>query len=188
MRYLKLFMLTATIILLSGCTLPFQSDKYPAWNTNGLIDGKTLEDGRIVEAYQGLSINEVAHTRWLDFIIKDVTVCDTFETYRAADGKKLVVASIEVTNISDSKQKLSLEDFPLMWNLEKEEASYTYSFVPDIENVTFLTDNLVIDVGETVSFKTMYEVDDNLSKPFAIYYGEIYSDDLEGNSYYVYVR
>ena len=188
MRYLKLFMLAATIILLSGCTLPFQSDKYPAWNTNGLIDGKTLEDGRIVEAYQGLSINEVAHTRWLDFIIQDVTVCDTFETYRAADGKKLVVASIEVTNISDSKQKLSLEDFPLMWNLEKEEASYTYSFVPDIENVTFLTDNLVIDVGETVSFKTIYEVDDNLSKPFAIYYGEIYSDDLEGNSYYVYVR
>ena len=188
MKYLKSLLLITTIVLLSGCALPFQSEKYPAWSTNGLIDGKTLDDGRIVEAYQGLGINETAHTRWFDFIIQDVTVCDTFETYKAPNGKKLVVASIEVTNTSDSKQKLSLEDFPLMWNLEKEEASYTYSFVPDIPNVNFLKDNLTIGVKETVNFKTIYEVDDTLTRPFAIYYGELYSDDLEGNSYYIYVR
>lgn len=188
MKYIKLAVLITFIIILTGCTLPFQSEKYPAWNTDGIIDTKTLEDGRIVDGYQGLSINEVAHTKWLDFTIQNVTICDSFENYKANAGKKLVIASIEVTNTSDSKQYLSLEDFPLMWNLEKEEANYTYSFNPNIENVSFLKDNMVVKVNETITFKTIYEIDDNLSKPYAIYYGEMYSDDIEGNSYYVYVR
>ena len=188
MKYFKLIILLTLATILTGCTLPFQSDKYPAWKTNGLIDAKTLEDGRLVSGYQGLNINEVANTRWLDIIIKNVTVCDSFENYKAGASKKLVVANIEVTNTSDSKQYLSLEDFPLMWNLDEEDASYTYSFDPNIDSVSFLKDNMLIKVGETISFKTIYEIDDNLSKPYAIYYGEIYSDKVEGNSYYFYVR
>lgn len=188
MKYLKLIILLTLTTILTGCTLPFQSDKYPAWNTNGLIDSTTLEDGRVVAGYQGLSVNETAHTRWLDITIKNVTICDSFENYKASAGKKLVVANIDVANTSDAKQYLSLEDFPLMWNLDKEEANYTYSFNPNIDSAIFLKDNMVIKINETISFKTIYEIDDNLSKPYAIYYGEIYSDKIEGNSYYFYVR
>ena len=51
-----------------------------------------------------------------------------------------------------------------------------------------LKDNILVPVNVTVTFNTLYEIDKNISKPYAIFYGEKDSKNTEGNSFYIYLK
>ena len=168
-----------------ACSLPFQSSKYPAWSTNGIIDYEEV-NGKKTNGWQGLTMNDTAHTALFDIEVLDAKEVLEYASVKPSENSKLVLAKIAVTNISQEKQYLSKEDFPLMWNLQNNEASYVYSKKPVTSEM--LKDNLIVPVNETITFNTLYEIDKIISKPYAIFYGEKDSKNNEGHAFYIYLK
>lgn len=183
MKKSKIILLISLIFIVSGCTLPYQSKEYPAWNTNGLIDGEFIND-KFTSAYQGLSIGDTAHTNDFDITVTEislakVTNCDC--------NKNNVSATIKIKNTSNDKKKIFLEDFPLMWNLQDSDANFTYP-IKDGTGINYLIDETIIEPNQELNVDVIYEIDDNIKKPYAIYYGEVYENQKDGNSYYFYIK
>ena len=129
-KNLKKCILTVGILTTTcACSLPFQSSKYPAWSTNGIIDYEEV-NGKKTNGWQGLTMNDTAHTALFDIEVLDAKEVLEYASVKPSENSKLVLAKIAVTNISQEKQYLSKEDFPLMWNLQNNEASYVYSKKP----------------------------------------------------------
>lgn len=164
MKKIKSILIILSIILLSGCALPLQSTNYPAWKTKNLIKNNDSNSG-----FMGLYVGDTAHTT--DF---DITITSAEEV----DNKLNV--NLKIKNTTDSKKALTNKDFPLMWNLDKAQSSYTYSLDE--------TEKYIFAVNETKEIKISYDLKSNMKKPFAIYYGEVYEDKTDGNSYYFYLK
>ena len=182
----KYFLIVSISLFLSGCALPFQSNNYPAWNTKGILESYTLVDGRVVGGYLGAQVGIKVNAKWYDFTINSVEEIKEYQGYKPANNKKLIHSSITITNTSDKDVYIFDGDFALVWDLDKEERSYTTSIDPLDNNM--LKNEMVINVGETKTIDTVYEIDNNIKKPMAIYYYEQYSDGQRGNKYYVYIR
>lgn len=185
-KKVKLLSLLLLAMSLTGCSLPFQSTKYPAWNTKGVLESYTLTDGRVVDGWLGASIKDKVSAKWYDFTVNSVEFTKTYETYTASDGNTLVHANITINNTSDKTIYLFDGDFALVWNLSDENRSYTYSLEAFTD--TMLTNELAIGIGETKTIDTVYEISSDTKKPMAIYYYEQYSDGQKGNKYYIYIR
>lgn len=188
MKKYKLFILFITTLLLTGCSLPLQSDKYPSWKTNGVLEAYTLVDGRSVDGWLGTKVGEKVSAKWYDFTVNNVEIVDSYNGYSAEDGKVLIHSTITITNTSDKKVYLFDGDFLLMWNLENDERDYVYSKDPYFDGM--LVQDMEIGISETKTIHTIYEVDKKLfnKKTMAIYYHEQYSDGQKGNNYYVYIN
>lgn len=187
MNKIKLFSLILVLLLLTGCSLPYQSVKYPGWKTKGVLESYTLSDGRVVDGWVGDKIGSKINAKWYDFTVNYAEIVDYYEGVKAEDGKVLVHASISITNTSDKVVYLFDGDFALVWDLENDERSYAYSMDPYFNNM--LTNDEQINVGETKVIHTVYQIDKSVadSKTMAIYYHEQYSDGQRGNNYYIYI-
>lgn len=185
-RFNKLIILTICLLTLCGCSLPFQSDKYPAWNTKGLLESYMLVDGRIVDGWMGASIKQVIKAKWYEFVVNEVNEINEYNGYKPKDNKKLIQANITITNTSDKDVFLFEDDFALIWDLEKDQRQYITSIEP--LNDKMLRNEMVVKVGETINIDTVYEIDKSINKPMAIYYYEQYSDGQKGNKYYIYIK
>ena len=163
-KNIKTLLIAFAILILSGCSLPLQSSNYPAWKTKNLIMNKDSNSG-----FMGLYIGDTAHVT--DF---DITVLN----YEEKDNKLNI--TVKVKNITDTKKNISNKDFPLMWNLDKAKSSYTY---PLEDNKKY-----PINSNEEIEINISYELKSNMKKPLAIYYGEVYEDKTDGNSYYFYIK
>ncbi|MBR1416237.1 MAG: DUF4352 domain-containing protein [Bacilli bacterium] len=182
----KSIILTSSLFLLSGCALPFQSNKYPAWTTKGLLESYTLVDGRTVDGWMGLEVGTKVSAKWYDFTVNNIEELSEYSNYKASNDKKLIHATITITNTSDKDVYIFDGDFALVWNLDSEERKYVTSM--DAFTDTMLKNETVIKVGETKTIDTVYEIDKNIEKPMAIYYYEQYSDGQKGNKYYIYIK
>src|SRR5574344_791402 len=182
----KILVLTLAIIVLAGCTLPFQSNNYPTWETNGILESYTLTDGRIVDGWLGAKIGEKVSAKWYDFTVNYVEFLNDYASYTPESDKILVHASITIDNTSDKAIYLFDGDFALVWDLANDERSYAYSM--DAFTDSMLTNEMVINKGESKTIDTVYEIDKTVKKPMAIYYNEQYSDGQKGNKYYIYVK
>ena len=163
-KNIKTLLIAFTILILSGCSLPLQSSNYPAWKTKNLIMNKDSNSG-----FMCLYIGDTAH-------VTDVDI--TVLNYEEKDNKLNI--TVKVKNITDTKKNISNKDFPLMWNLDKEKSSYTY---PLEDNKKY-----PINSNEEIEINISYELKSNMKKPLAIYYGEVYEDKTDGNSYYFYIK
>ena len=178
----KTALLLSALVMLSGCALPFQSEKYPAWTTKGILESYTLSDGTSIDGWMGVNIGEKVSTKWYEFTVTSIEEVDSYQDYKAADNKKLIHSSITITNTLDKDIKITDEEFALVWNLEKEERSYVYPIKDKTEK------EIVIKTKETKTIDLLFEVDKNVEKPMAIYYYEQYNDGQKGNKYYIYYK
>lgn len=178
----KTILLLSTLVLLSGCSLPFQSNKYPAWSTKGILESYTLSDGTSIDGWMGLNIGDKVKTTGYEFTVTTIEEVGSYQDYKPNENKKLIHASITISNIIDKDIYITDEEFALVWNLEKEDRSYVYPLKDKTEKET------VIKVKETKTIDLLFEVDKDANKPMAIYYYEQYNDGQKGNKYYIYYR
>lgn len=181
-KFNKTIILSSSIILLSGCALPFQSDKYPAWTTKGILESYTLSDGRNIDGWMGSNIGDTIKTKWYDFTVNTIEEVKSYKDYKPQDNKKLIHASITITNNIEKNVVITNEDFALVWNLNKNERSYVYP-IKDIND-----EEITIKVKETKTIDILFELDNNAEKPMALYYYEQYNDGQKGNRYYIYYK
>ena len=185
-KLFKCSVLLFGMLTLSSCALPFQSSNYPAWSTKKILESYTLVDGRTVGGWMGANIKDKVSAKWYDFTVNYAEELSEYQGYKAGDGKKLVHANITITNTSEKEVYLFEDDFALIWDLDKEERSYISS-MPAYTN-TMLTNEIAININETKTIDTVYEIDKSIKKPMAIYYYEQYSDGQKGNKYYIYIK
>ena len=180
-RVKKAILLITTLALLSGCSLPFQSNKYPAWTTKGILESYTLSDGTNIDGWMGINIGDNVSTKEYDFTVTNIEEVQSYQEYKPSEDKKLIHVSITITNTIDKDIKISDEEFALVWNLEKEDRSYVYP-IKDVTN-----NETLIKTKETKTIDFLFEVDKNAQKPMAIYYYEEYNGQ-KGNKYYIYYK
>ena len=178
----KTILLSISLLLLSGCALPFQSDKYPAWTTKGILESYTLSDGRSIDGWMGSNIGDKINTKWYDFTVNSIEEVESFKDHKASDNKKLIHVSITITNTIDNNVYISNEDFALVWDLNKDDRSFVYP-IKDIND-----EEITIKVKETKTIDILFEIDKSAEKPMALYYFEQYSDGQKGNRYYIYYK
>ena len=178
----KTVLLLTTLVLLSGCSLPFQSNKYPAWTTKGILESYTLSDGTSIDGWMGVNIGDKISTKGYDFTVTSIEEVNSYQDYKPEDNKKLIHASVTISNTIDKDISITDEEFALVWNLEKEDRSYIY---PTKEKTN---KEIIIKTKETKTIDLIFEVDKNVEKPMAIYYYEQYNDGQKGNKYYIYYK
>jgi len=181
-RLNKTVLLLSTLVILSGCSLPLQSNDYPAWTTKGILESYTLSDGTSIDGWMGANIGEKISIKGYDFTVNTIEEVDSYQEYKTTDDKKLIHASITITNTIDKEISISDEEFAIVWNLEKEDRSYVYPVKEKTDKET------IIKVKETKTIDLLFEVDKNAKKPMAIYYYEQYNDGQKGNKYYIYYK
>ena len=184
-RISKIVLLSLSIIFLSGCSLPFQSASFPTWKTKGVLEYYYLSDGRAVDGWLGTKIGETVNAKWYDFTVNKVEEVNEYAGRKAADNKKLIHATITIKNTSNKDVYLFDEDFSLIWDLDKSERSHVSSLEAYTDNM--LSNELVVEQGQSKTIETVYEIDKDVKKPMALYYYEQYSADQKGNKYYVYI-
>ncbi len=184
-RSSKLLILGIICIILSGCSLPFQSSKYPSWSTKGILEGYTLSNGKIVGGWLGAQIGEKIVANSYTFVVNKIEEIKSYNGYNVQENKKLIHAQIEITNTTDKDIYVYDNDFALVWDLDKEDKNYQYSMDPFTD--TMLKNELIIEHGQTKSFDTVYEIDKSIDKPMAIYYFEQINGQ-KGNEYYIYFK
>lgn len=186
-RFNKGLILFSTLLFTSACAFPFQSSKYPTWETKGILESYTLIDGRSIDGWMGVNIGQTVSAKWYEFTVNSVEEISSYEGRDASDGKKLVHANITIKNTSEKEVYVFHDDFALIWDLDSDNRSYTTSL--DKYTDTMLDNKeTAVKVGETKTIDTVYEIDKNVKKPMAIYYYEQYSDGQKGNKYYIYVK
>ena len=176
----KLIIIIIGIFILSGCSLPFQSENYPGWTTKGVLEGYTLSNGKTVGGWLGAQVNEPINTSTYSFTVKKIEELKEYQNYKAQDNTILIHAQIEIANTTDKDITIFDSDFALVWDLEKEEKSNAYS-------LKSFNNELVIEQRNTKSIDIVYEINKDIKKPYAIYYYEQYNGQ-KGNEYYVYYK
>lgn len=185
-KFSKGIILSSTFLLFTGCAYPFQSNKYPAWTTKGILESYTLSDGRSIDGWVGANIGDVINTKWFKFTVNFIDEVDSYKNYKPENNKKLIHAQIKITNNSQEDINILDEDFALVWNLNKEERTYVYPKEYSIDANSYK--EITIGVNETKIVDIIYEIDNNTEKPWALYYNEQYNDGQKGNKYYIYLR
>lgn len=170
---IKIILLGTLVFLCYGCTLPFQSSSYPAWNTRGIIDTEDLSDGRVSNGWQGAEINTLIKTATFEFRVDDVSIDKNTNT---------LIADIYIKNTSDKNITLYAEEFPLIYNLEKKDSNYTYPLKEENKQ------KIILECDEDIHVKYKYEIDSKNKKPYAISYSEQSLENKTGNSYYIYIK
>ncbi len=178
----KTILLLSTLVLLSGCALPFQSKNYPAWTTKGILESYTLSDGTSIDGWMGVNVGDKVSTKWYDFTANTIEEVDSYQEYKASDNKKLIHVSITITNTLEKDVRIDDEDFALVWDLDKEDRSYVYPVKDKTPKETS------IKAKETKTIDLIFELDKNAKKPMAVYYYEQYEDGQKGNKYYIYYK
>ena len=181
----KLLLLLLSLFIISGCSLPMQSSKYPAWTTKGVLEGYTLTNGKTVGGWLGANIGDKIEANWYTFKVNKVEELDTYDKYSASNDNKLVHAEIQIKNTSEKDVYIFDEDFALVWDLDKDDINYSYSLKAITD--TMVDDELIILPGEEKTIDTVYEINKKIQKPMAIYYYE-QQNGQKGNQYYVYIK
>lgn len=137
---------------------------------NGLAEGK---------------IGNTLRTYWFDFSVNSAYLCDSFSGYNAADGNKLLVVGITVTNTFGEALPMFDTDFWVQWDSDDADA-YAYP----VENASSLSNDILpgeyyLTVDETEKGLLLYEVPDGYTD-FAIAYLEVNADDETGDFFVVY--
>lgn len=152
-------------------------------------DGVYAEDGQGVG-----SPGDTVHTYFFDFVVGDTYLCDTFAGHSPADGNKLLVVEMTVTNTSGTSLPMFDTDFMVLWDSEDgEDSAYAVPITldPDTwEEVDIVSEEQLphsyqLAIDEAEHGLLVYEVPAG-SGEFAVAHLEMFDDDSFGDTFYVY--
>ena len=142
----------------------------------------------VIRPKNGLAEGELGNTMrtyWFDFTVNSAYLCDSFSGYDAADGNKLLVVDITVTNTFGEPLPMFDSDFWVEWNSDDSDA-YAYP----VENAASLSSDILpgeyyMAVDEVDKGLLLFEVPDGYTE-YAIAYIEVNVDDETGDFFVVY--
>lgn len=164
------------VLSLAGCGQKTQTS--PASQTT---DGIVAEDG-----YGEGRLGDVMHTYFFDYTVNSAYTCSEFEGYAPQDGNQLLVAEVTVKNTDNASIEMYDTDFQAQWGGDEEDdydVPITYYVDPVSEEQ--LPGVYELGINEERTGLLVFEVPEDM-KDFSISYMESFSDDSEGDTFFVF--
>lgn len=140
----------------------------------------TAEDG-----YGYGEMGSVLRTTFFDFCLNDAYVTDSFAGYEAAEGAKLLVAELTVSNNDYEEVPMYDLDFQIQWGDSSEDA---FAFpLTGLEDEDVFPDEYELEAGEKRTGILVFEVPADADETaFSISHQEYFSGHTEGDTYFIY--
>lgn len=138
------------------------------------------------DGYAEGQLGSVMRTYFFNYTVNSAYLCDEYSGYTPAEGKTLLVADVTVKNTFDEAIEMYDTDFQVQWGSDEEDA-YDYPITLYVDPVSDeqLPGTYELAAGEEVTGLLVFEVAAG-STDFSISYLELFSDDTEGDLFFVY--
>lgn len=151
-------------------------------STSGSSDAITAENG-----YAEGRLGDVMRTYFFDYTVNSAYTCTEFNGYTPDSGNILLVANVTVKNTDNSSIEMYDTDFQIQWGDDDNDDAYDYpiTWYADPVSDEQLPGTYDLGVNEEKTGLLVYEVPEG-SKDFSISYLELFSDDSEGDVFFVF--
>lgn len=152
-------------------------------NENGATGGETedQEEGYVPGGDLGY-LGDAMHTYWFDFTVEDAYLCQSYDSYTAADDAQLVVVTLAVQNTVLQSLPMSRYDFQIQWGGDGED---DYAWPIAATTGDQFPDEYSLGINEERSGVLVYEVPAG-AVDFSVSFTEYFDDDTVGDVYFVY--
>ena len=126
-------------------------------------------------------------TYFFDYTVNSAYTCKEFEGYTPAEGNKLLVAEITVKNTDRSTVTMYDTDFQIQWGDDDDDDAYDapITYYGDAVSDDQLPEEYDLSVNEERTGLLVFEVPED-SKDYSISYLEQFSNETEGDVFFVY--
>lgn len=141
----------------------------------------TSEDG-----YGEGRFGDVMKTYFFSYRVNSAYLCDEYNGYLPADGKRLLVADVTVKNTYNESIEMYDTDFQVQWNTDGEDDyDVPVTYYADPVSDEQLPAAYALSINEERTGLLVFEVPEGY-KDFSISYLEMFDDDSEGDLFFVY--
>lgn len=173
-KYICIFCVIICVYSLAGCGTLSKS------GTQKSDDGRSF-GGKIEEKY-----GDTAHTAFFDLTVEDVKTYETCQykdgLYQAKEGMQYLIVTVTVKNTYVNDLKMSITDFAMQCDEDEKNLIYGYG-KSELTQEGMMENLYTLKTGESITKSIMYSVP--ISERYTLRYTEFYSDEFEGNSYYM---
>ncbi len=129
---------------------------------------------------------DVMKTYFFSYCVNSAYLCDEYNGYLPADGKRLLVADVTVKNTYNESIEMYDTDFQVQWNTEGEDDyDVPITYYTDPVSAEQLPTTYELSVNEEKTGLLVFEVPEGY-KDFSISYLEMFDDESEGDVFFVY--
>lgn len=133
------------------------------------------------EEETGYQVGDKISTDFFDYRVDSALSTGSYEGRRASQDRQLILVELTIENTEEYSLPMGRYDFQLRWGEgDGDVSSPLKQFCP-----AQLADEYDIAVDETVQGVLIFEVPDG-RKEFSLGFLEVYEDNSEGESYFVY--
>lgn len=160
-------------------------------NLAGAVSNSGSSNSGVVTAdddgYAEGRIGDVMRTYFFDYTVNSAYTCKEFEGYTPAEGNKLLVAEITVKNTDRSTVTMYDTDFQIQWGDDDDDDAYDapITYYSDAVSDDQLPEEYDLSVNEERTGLLVFEVPED-SKDYSISYLEQFSNETEGDVFFVY--
>ena len=159
-------------------------------NLVGAVSNSGSSNSGVVTAdddgYAEGRIGDVMRTYFFDYTVNSAYTCKEFEGYTPAEGNKLLVAEITVKNTDRSTVTMYDTDFQIQWGDDDDDAyDVPITYYNDAVSDEQLPEEYDLGVNEERTGLLVFEVPED-SKDYSISYLEQFSNETEGDVFFVY--
>ena len=149
---------------------------------SGSSGGVTAKDG-----FAEGRLGDTMKTYFFDYTVNSAYTCSEFEGYTPADGNKILVAEVTVKNTTRSTVTMYDIDFQVQWGDDDNDDAFDIPITYYGYNVSDdqLPEEYDLGVDEERTGLLVYDVPED-TKDYSISYLEQFSDDSEGDTFFVY--
>uniref|UniRef100_UPI004055D56C DUF4352 domain-containing protein n=1 Tax=Acetatifactor sp. TaxID=1872090 RepID=UPI004055D56C len=139
------------------------------------------------DGYAEGRFGSVMHTYFFNYTVNSAYLCNDYNGYVPADGNTLLVADITVKNTFSESIEMYDTDFQIQWGDDDNEEAYDFpiTFYVDPVSDEQLPGTYELAINEEKTGILVFEVPAG-NTDFSISYLELFSDDSEGDVYFVY--
>ena len=183
-------LLTILLALLLSLTLAACGGKPGGDGDSGGSSGVNelwAEDG-----YAEGRIGDLVHTYFMDFTVNSAYTASEYHGHTAPEGQKVLVVDMTVKNTFNESISMYDIDFQGQWNASAETDEFAWPITigedgSELDTVAEeqLPGEYELGVNESRTGELVFDVPED-EKDFSISYLELFSDDSEGDTFFVY--
>ena len=139
------------------------------------------------DGYAEGRIGDVMKTYFFNYSVNSAYTCSEYEGYTPSEGNKLLVAEVTIKNTDRSTVTMYDTDFQVQWGDDDNDDAYDVpiTYYDNTVSDEQLPEEYDLSVNEERTGLLVFEVPED-SKDYSISYLEQFSNDTEGDVFFVY--
>ncbi len=189
MKKLACTLLTSILVLsMTGCSnIATNNNSDANTNSDAVVSSEANTAVYAEDGYAEGRFGDVMHTYFFDYTVNSAYTCTEYNGYTPAEGKILLVADVTVKNTFSESIEMYDTDFQIQWGDDDNDEAYDFpiTYYADPVSDEQLEAVYPLAVNEEVTGLLVFEVPEG-NKDFSISYLELFDDDSEGDTFFVF--